>query len=117
MAIILKYNLINPAIDKKKPYYDEKTKTLKFQVKSNYRYFIQATQINQTTHIKEYFLLLGTEKFDDACKKCQTNQYGKCSVPLSDEFKEFVIEECKERGNIIVEYTESDEGYDAYNVR
>ena len=25
MALILKYNLINPAIDKKKPYYDEKT--------------------------------------------------------------------------------------------
>ena len=107
MALILKYNLINPAIDKKKPYYDDKTKTLKFQVKSNYRYFIQATQINEVTHIKEYFLLLGTEKFDDACKKCQTNQYGKCSVSLSGEFKEFVI----------VEYTESDEGYDAYNVR
>ena len=114
MALILKYNLINPAIDKKKPYYDEKTRTLKFQVKSNYRYFIQATQINEVTHVKEYFLLLGTEKFDDACKKCQTNQ---CSVSLSGEFKEFVISECKERGNIIVEYTESDEGYDAYNVR
>ena len=117
MALILKYNLINLAIDKKNPNDKTKTKTLKFQVKSNYRYFIQATQINETTHIKEYFLLLGTEKFDDACKKCQTNQYGKCSVPLTNEFKEFVIEECKERGNIIVEYVESDEGYDAYSVR
>ena len=117
MAVILKYNLINPAIDKKKPHYDEKTKTLNFPVKSNYRYFVQASQIDSVTHIKEYFLLLGTEKFDDACKKCQTNQYGRCSVHLSDEFKEYVIQECKERGNIIVEYTESEDTYDVYNVK
>ena len=72
--IIIKYNIIDPAVDKQKPY-------------------------------------------DESCKKCQTNQYGKCSVPITGEFKDYVLEECKERGNIIVEYSESEEGYDSFNVR
>lgn len=117
MAVLLKFNIINPAVDKKKPYYDEKHNILIFPVKSRYNYFIQACQISPITHIKEYFLLLGAEKFDDACRKCQTNQYGKCSVRLSDEFKEYVLEECKERGNIIVEYSESENNYDIYSVK
>lgn len=115
--IIIKYNIIDPAVDKQKPYYDVKTKTFKFPVKRQYRYFVQACQVNSVTHVKEYFLLLGIEKFDESCKKCQTNQYGKCSVPITGEFKDYVIEECKERGNIIVEYSESEEGYDSFNVR
>lgn len=114
---ILKYNLIDPAIDKHKPYYDIKNKVFRFQVNQQYNYFAQAYQINPVNNIKEYLLLLGKNKFDDSCKKCITNQYGKCNVHLTGEFLVFVKNECKERGNIIVEYMESDEDYDVYLVR
>lgn len=113
---ILKYNLIDPAVNKTKPYYNFQTDTFVFPIKHKYNWFVQAYDINEVTRRKEYFLLLGKEKFDDGCRRCDCDGYGKCRVHLTDEFKEFVISECKSRGNIIVEYSESDEGYDAYNV-
>lgn len=113
---ILKYNILDPAIDKHKPYYDEKSKTFKFHSQQRYNYFLQAYQINPTNNLKEYLLLLGKDKFDEGCRKCNTNQYGQCSVKLTGEFEKYVVTECKERGNIEVEYLSTEEGYNVYLV-
>lgn len=114
---IVKYNVIDPAIDKHKPYYDVKKKLFIFPVKQRYSYFVQAYQINSVTNIKEYLLLLGKEKFDESCRRCQVNQYGKCNMRITDEFLEYVKGECAERGNIEIEYLESENNYDVYIVR
>ena len=107
--VIVKYNVLNPHIDKKKPYYDLNKELLIFPVKSKYRHFVEASQYNKEKGVNEYFLLLGTKKFDDSCRLCEVNEYGKCKVKLKGEIKEYVKDIAAERGNIECYYVETEE--------
>ena len=113
---IVKYTVLNPLQDNKKPYYDIKRKQFIFPVKENYKWFLEAAQFNVVKNDNDYFILIGTNKFDDNCKKCEVDMYGKCKLRLIGELKEYVIEECNSRGNIKVEYIESTDDYDVFSI-
>lgn len=115
--VITKYNVVNPISNKKKPYYDFAKDYFIFPANTNYRYFVEASLFNKEKGYDEYYLLLSKEKFDENCRKCEVNQYGKCKMKLVGEIKEFVKKECLERGNVNLEYIESIDLYDVYSIR
>lgn len=113
---ISKYQILNPLTDRKKPYYDNVRNQLVIPVKRKYKYYIEAAQYNYITTSKDYFILLGVEKFDDNCKRCEVDGYGKCRISIKGEIKEYIIDTIKDLGNITVEYQETDGLYDVFNV-
>lgn len=113
---IAKYKILNPLIDHKKPYYDFKRKKFIFPVKVGYKYFLEAAQYNPDKGYNEYFILLGTDKFDDNCRTCEVDMYGKCKLNIIGELKDYIIEQSKDRGNLKIEYVESGEDFDVFSI-
>lgn len=112
---IVKYEVLNPTINNKKPFLN-KEGLLFFPVKEAYRYYVECAITNEYHGGREYFILLGKEKFDDNCRLCKTDYYGRCQIKLRGEIKNYIMEETKHRGNIYVEYVESTHNYDVFNV-
>lgn len=115
--MIAKYKILNPLTDHKKPYYDTKRNLLIIPIRNNYKYFLEAAQYNPDKGINEYYLLLGSNKFDDSCRPCETDMYGRCKLRVIGELKEYVLDQLEDRGNLEVEYVESGDGYDVYSIQ
>lgn len=114
--MIFKYEVINPITNNKKPFYDFKRKLFLFPVDVSYKYYVECARNNATTGGREYFILLSNDKFDDNCRKCRVDDYGRCQINVRGEIKEYIIDEVKNRGNIEVNYISNEEYYDVYEV-
>lgn len=113
---ILKYEVLNPIVGDKSPFFDNKKGLLFFNAKGcKYKYFVECKTI--TDDNENYYLLLSENKFNKNCKLCQVDNYGRCKIKLKGEFKDFVINETTYRGDIMVEYVESNEYYDTYIIK
>lgn len=114
---IFKYQIINPAKDTKKPYYDDKKGILYItDIKTPYRYFVEAITANKEEGGNNYYIILGRNKFDNSCRICHTDGYGRCQVKVKGEIKDFIVNETNERGNININYIESTDDYDVFEV-
>lgn len=114
--IRLKYNIVNPVVDQYKPYYNKIKNLFYFPVNRDYKYYIEATQIDENTHQIKYYLLLSINSFNDNCRRCEVTSTGKCKVQVYGRFKDYIVRECKERGNIICDLVESTDDYDIFVV-
>lgn len=114
--MIFKYEIINPVTNPKKPFYDFKHKLFVFSVDVDYKYYIECARNNESTGGREYFLLLSDKFFDDNCRKCRVDDYGRCKINIRGEIKDYIIDEIKNRGNVEVNYISSEDGYDIYQV-
>ncbi len=112
---IVKYEIINPVSSNRKPFYDFKKNILMFPTNKKYRYYVE-TALNSEQRGREYFILLGNDKFDVNCRLCNVDQYGRCKVNIRGELKQFIINETKHRGNIEIDYVESYDNYDVFVV-
>jgi hypothetical protein len=114
---IYNYEIINPVTNIKKPFYDFKRKLLFFPVNgSSYRYYVEVARNNKDTFVREYYVLLSDRKFDDNCRICHVDNYGRCQINPRGEIKDYVIQETKYRGNIEIEYVESEKDYDVFAI-
>lgn len=114
---IYNYEIINPVTNIKKPFYDFKRKLLFFPIAgNNYRYYIEAARNNENSFTREYYILLSRKKFNNNCRICHTDNYGRCQIRVKGEIKDYIIQEIKHRGNVEIEYVESEEDYDVFVV-
>ena len=81
-----------------------------------YNYYIEVKRYNPSTLCYEYFILLGTDKFDEQCRKCRVDDYCRLKVALHGEVLDFVASEMKNRGNIQFEYYETEDNYDVWRI-
>lgn len=113
---VTKYNIINPKTDKTLPYYT-KDKYLIIPVPNKvYNYFLECTTYNIEEDRNEYFLLLGKEEFDENCRKCQTDGYGRVKIKPKGEFQEYIEKWSRDTRNIVIAYVESEGQYDVYKI-
>jgi hypothetical protein len=112
---IIKYQVLNPVITNKEPYYDAIKELFVFPTQRAYRYYVEAA-LEGRNGGKEYYLLLGITPFDKNVRKCQTDMYGRCKIRVRGEIKEFIISETSFRGNITLTYMESTDDYDVYCI-
>lgn len=118
--MIYNYEVINPVTNNKKPFYDHKRKLFLFHVDANYKYYVECARNNETTGSREYFILLSEHKFDENCRKCSVDDYGRCRINVKGEIKEYILREIGCRGNVEVNYISHeytyDNEYDVYEV-
>lgn len=110
------YEIVNPVVNRKKPHVDTHGVFIVPNIRKNYKYYIEAAVYNQQTCDKEYFLLLGINNFNDNCRKCRVDDYGRLKVPIKGEVKDYILRESKERGNVDFEYMESSDTFDVYRI-
>lgn len=112
---IIKYKVLNPVKDNKMPFFDERKGIFYVPITGYYRYYVEAIVPCEEGGV-DYFLLLGKIKFDANCRLCNTDNYGRVQIKIKGDFKEFIINETKERGNVKVEYIESADDYDVFKI-
>lgn len=114
---IFKYEVLNPVIDNKSPFFDNKRGLFCFPLKGcNYKYYIECAVTNQENGGREYYILLSKKRFDNNCRKCHIDIYGRCQIKVKGELKDYIINETSWRGNIEVNYVESSDDYDVFSV-
>lgn len=114
--MLYKYEILNPVIDTKKPHVDTHGVFIIPKIRRNYKYFIEAISRDPNTQEKSFVLIFSLTKFCEQCKRCRVDNYGRLKVPIAGDLREYVVQECKSRGNVQVEYVESEEVYDVYSV-
>ena len=114
---IFKYEVLNPVINTKSLFFDNKSGLFCFPLKGiKYKYYVECAVTNQHTGGREYYILLSNKKFDSNCRLCHIDNYGRCQIKVRGEMKEYIISETSWRGNIEVEYIESSDDYDVFAI-
>lgn len=114
--MICNYEVLNPVVDTKSPFFNIKRGLFIFPINRKYRYYIECARNNEHDGNREYFILLSNIKFDKNCRICHVDSYGRCQIKVRGEMKDFILRETKWRGNIEVEYIESTDAYDVFTV-
>lgn len=114
--MIFKYEILNPIVDTKKPFYDKRREVFMFPVDTCYRYYIEAAITNLENGSREYFIILSCIKFDNNCRLCNVDNYGRCQIKLKSEIKDYIISETEARGNIEINNIEHTIDYDVYQI-
>lgn len=114
--MIYKYEVTNPVVSHKKPHVDIHGVFIIPNIKRMYKYFVEAISKDPDTYIETNVLLLSDTKFDENCRRCRVDDYGRLKVRISNKLREYIMSECKSRGNVNVEYLESEDNYDVYVI-
>lgn len=114
--MIYNYELIKPVTNKNKPYVDKHKVFIIPNIKIKYRYYIECRVYNSKNYCYEYYLLLGKSKFDEHCRKCNVDNYGRLKIILHGELKDYVVDECNANGNINITYMESKPAFDLWKI-
>lgn len=115
--MIAKYELINPMPIKDKPYLNSTNKLVIPNIKSNYKWYLEVARNKETTLEREYFILFSSEKFDEHCRKVLLDGGKRPCIVINGELKKYITEEISIRGNVEVEYVESEDTYDTWQVK
>ena len=99
---ILSYEILNPIVDKKRPFLDKNGLFYFYIEYPNIKYYLECARINDKNNIKEYFILLSEYKFDSNCRICKIDSYGRCKFKPKGELKTYIQQEVLDRGNIDV---------------
>lgn len=114
--MLTEFNIINPVQSRKSPFYNKKKGLFYFPTTIGYRYYLECTKFNTEKQDTEFYILLGKIKFNENCKQCHVDNYGRCQIRPAGILKDYILEEIKERGNFIMDYIESKNDYDIYNL-
>ena len=114
--MIAKYDILNPVIDKTKPYYLKQYNTLYFKLDTVYDYYLLCSRFNKETNDIDYFILFSKVKFDFNCKKCIIDNYGRYKIKPTGKLKEYIISELNYKANFKIEYLETEDNYDIYSL-
>lgn len=115
MAIV-KYEVINPVVNYKKPFLNSKGFLVIPHIGGRYKYYVECARNNPFNYEREYYVMLSNIKFDSNCRRCKTNSYGQLTIKLRGELYDFAVAECNTRGNVKFEYMETEEGYDVFQL-
>lgn len=113
---IVKYEIIDKVIDKKRPFFDKERGLFIFRVNPKYRYYLQCKQYNPQQCEYDYFLLMGLTMFNENCKQCRRDDFGRYKIRLTKELKDYIIEASADNANFDLIYVESTELYDVWQI-
>lgn len=115
--MIYKYEVINPITNKQKPFLNKNKILVIPKPNRKYKYFVEAIFQKPNGGEKNYVLLLGINKFDEQCKKCSIDDYNRLKIRVGGELLKYLIDENNAHGNINIEYLESEDTYDVYEIK
>lgn len=114
--MIFQYEVINPKTIKTLPHYNKRGEFIIPNSRTDYKYYVEAARYNNITLNREYFFLFSSIEFDEHCRKCKVDEYGRLHLRTHGEIDSYIKNECKTRGNVNVKYLESTDTYDVYII-
>ncbi len=114
--MIVKYEVVNPVTNRKRPYLDNKDYLIVPNAIKDYKYYIECRQYNPKDLCYNYYLLLGVEKFDENCRKCNVDDYCRLKCKLHGETLNFIKAQYLANGNNVCNYLESEDNYDVFII-
>lgn len=114
---VSKFEIISTNTAKNKPHINYKNQLVIPNIKYSYKYYLEVSNYNPKTLCKEYFILFNNFKFDERCYKCKVEKNGILTINIHNELKDYVIREIKDKGYIDVQYLESQETYDIWEIK
>lgn len=116
MGDIHNFKVVNPSVSNKKPFIDKRGNLYIPLTGARYRYFLEVSNYDPDTGDDYYYIMFGNIKFNEHCRLCAVDMYGRVQVPVKGVIKDYILRETKERGNVEVKYLESTENYDIFSV-
>lgn len=115
--MIYNFNLIAPKTDSRKPFLNRDGFFVIPTGSIRYKYYIEVSRYHPVYQTEEYYVLLSDTKFDEQCRKGRVDGIGRfCFRPHGDMLAG--IEHSMEvLGNVEVEYIESTDEYDLWQVK
>ena len=116
--MINKFEIINPTIDKSKPYLNRR-KELVIPHLTNYKYkwYLEVARDNVITGDRDYFILFSKNKFDDNCLKIIKDYGCRTAIMPIGELAIYIYREIKNRANIEINYLYSEDNFDVFEVK
>lgn len=114
--MIYDFNILNPKVNNKMPFFVEKNGIFYFKVLYNYKYYLECSAPNDNGEI-EYYILLSHIKFDTNCRTCHIDRLGRCQIHPKGEMLNYIKKECAERGNIECYLLQQRKQYDIYKIK
>lgn len=114
---IYSYNIINPVVNKKRAWFDIKKGLIFMPTNINYRYFVECA-LNVDKLGRQYYILLSNHKFNENCRLCQVDGYGRVKIPVRGELKDYLNSNynCNCNFNINMKLIDSYDIYDVYCI-
>lgn len=112
--MIYKYEVLNPVTNHKKPFLDKRGFFIVPRIGKLYRYYIECAR--NDNYGRNYYILLSDSKFDDNCRRCNVDDFGRLKFIPHGELKDYIEQEIKYRANINFEYIESENNYDIFKI-
>lgn len=116
MTNIYKYKIINIIPDINRPYINDKDELIVPRTNGYYKWFVEAINYNRNNAIDKYYILLSYNKFNNSCRGCKIDRKNNLIIPVLGEIRDYIKRECKEHGNVDVNYIESTDEYDVFEV-
>lgn len=110
---VIPFRILNPVTNSKLPFID-KYNTFYFPIKATYHYYMECSDIDEQG-LTKYYLLLSDINFDNNCRRCSVDNYGRCKLKPKGELLNYIKAECKDRGNINCDYCYTVENGDDYH--
>lgn len=114
--MILQYEVISPKVIKSLPHYNKRREFIIPNIHRNYKYYLEASRYNTITLEKEYYFLFSVNKFDEHCRRCRVDDFGNLHLFTHGEINNYIRNECRERGNVKVDYLNTEDTYDVYII-
>lgn len=116
MIDIYTYDIINPVLNRKKAWFDIKKGLIFFPCPtSHYRYFVECA-LNVDKLGRQYYILLSSIKFNENCRICQTDCYGRVKIPVRGELKDYLSNNYNNSFNINIELQDRCDIYDVFCI-
>lgn len=112
---IYSYNIINPVINKKRAWFDIKKGLIFMPTNINYRYFVECA-LNVDKLGRQYYILLSNHKFNENCRLCQVDGYGRVKIPVRGELKDYLNSNYNCNFNINMDLIDNYDIYDVYCI-
>lgn len=115
---ILNYEIVNPVIDSNSPHYDTKFGQFVVPIKdgTNYKYVLECALYDDKIDNKRFYLLFGTNKFDENAKRCYMTHKRQYTINVLGEFKFYLEQENKCRSNFEMNLIKQEDDYDVYEI-
>lgn len=114
---IYKYEIVNKVTDKKRPFFDKKRGLFVCRIPASYHWYCEGRLLDEKTGVFNYYLLFSDEKFSSHCRKCRKDDFGRYRLKVSKELKEWFTEYYDiDNGNFDIDYVETINNYDVYEI-
>lgn len=114
--MINNYQVIAPVINKKLPYITNYGTLVVSRFHKKYKYYVEVKQYDTYADDYNYYILLSEEKFDEQCRTCRIDDYGRLFIVLHKDILEYAKAESERRGNLNFEQIDSSDEFDLWKL-